>query len=152
MGDPFNRLLLEGLGVSQNAMKKVAAAIAGLLIASPAVHAGETWVMGAWQMSGPPKPGTIAEDYDWHGLGFYIDLQSVVRRGDLVFYYDAWIPLDGNRRPIQVLGWDKSQNKPERKNLRIANCKTLQSKSNETANFKRVDPAYRPVIHLACDQ
>ena len=131
-------------------MRGIAAAITGLLLALPAVHAGETWVMAAWQQSGPPKPGTIAAEYGWHGLGFYIDLQSVVRRGDLVFYYDGWVPLDGNRKPIQVLGWDKSQNKPETKNLRIANCRTLEFKANETADYKQADVAYRPVIHLAC--
>lgn len=131
-------------------MKRIAAAIAGLLVASPAVHAGETWVMASWEMGGPPKPGTIAAEYNWHGMGYYIDLQSVVRRGDLVFYYDGWVPLDGNREPIQRLGWDKAQKKPGNKFLRTANCKTLEFKAKETADFKLADAPYRGVIHLAC--
>ncbi|WP_186988324.1 hypothetical protein [Synechococcus sp. MIT S9220] len=133
-------------------MKRIAAVIAGLLIPIPSVQAGETWVMASWEMHGKPKPGTIAEEYNWWGLGYYIDLQSVVKKGDLVFYYDGWVPLDSDKRPTTGIGWNNKESKPKDKFLRIANCKTLEFKAYESANFKQADPAYRPLIKFACSE
>ena len=121
---------------------------APLLSATPAI--AQTWVMAAWEQGTPPKPGTIAAEYNWHGMAYYIDLRSVVAKGNFVYYYDAWIPIDHNKRP--VLSWDRTLNQPKTKHLRIANCKTLEYKPNETSNWKAADPAYRPLIKLACEK
>ena len=149
MGDALLNQALENGGNDRFAMRRIAAAIAGLLIATPAVFAGETWVMASWESKGPPKPETLAEEYGWYGNGYYIDLQSVVRKGDLVFYNDGFSGLDRNKRPIQVF-WDEQGRRPIRTRLRIANCKTSDWKERETSDFKQPDVAYRPVIQLAC--
>lgn len=151
LGDCTARLLLEDHGKDEKTMKKIIAAVAGLLIASPAVHAGETWVMAARNMWGTPKSGTPAAKRGWHGLAVYIDLQSVVKKGGLVFYYEGYMPLDKNKRIIKKRGWDESQQKPTKKYLRIANCKTFDLKQTETSDFRQPKPAYRPVIKLACE-
>ena len=136
--------------MSSNLPSAIAAVITGLAtsLVPLQVKAGETWVMASWEMQGEGQPGTLAHEYDWHGMAYYLDLQSTVRRGDLVFYYDSWIPVNAKKKP--VLLWNNKQQKPETKYLRTANCTTLKVKAKEDGDFKRADPAYRPLIKLAC--
>jgi hypothetical protein len=130
-----------------------AIATTALLIAAPSVNAGETWVKVTDTYKRSVKPGTIAEEFGWHGMAFYIDLQSIVTKGDITYYNDSWIPLNRINQPHQELAeryWDFQRNQPRSRNARQVNCATLKVLDPKTNTFTSVSGSNLELAKMAC--
>ena len=107
-----------------------AIATTALLIAAPGAKAGETWVKVTDTYEEKVQPGTLAEELGWHGMAFYVDLQSIVTKGEITYYNDSWITLNAINRPHKTLAdesWDFRKNQPLSRNARQVKCATLET-------------------------
>ena len=91
----------------------------GSFLSSPVAAQG-TWIL-VHQKTFKPKPGTMGEYLNMGGFSWWVDAQSIVRRGDLVYFNVSTITLDkfGNlplEKDHDGVGWS-------------ANCSTREMRA-----------------------
>jgi hypothetical protein len=136
----MSRILVAVLGASM---------LAGTL---PAKSDG-TWIQVFNTPLKKPTPGTIADEYGWWGTGWYVDVKSIVKRGNKAYFNSSLVLLGQTGRPClsSVCGWDKTKAAPERKVSDIANCSTLQLiKADGSPKGKQGDISYA-LAKFACE-
>lgn len=128
-------------------------AAAALFITAPSVNAGETWVKVTDTYKKTVQPGTLAEDVGWHGMAFYIDLQSVVTKGDITYFNDSWIPVNRINQPHSSLAedsWDFQKNQPRSRHGRQVKCATFKTLDPKTNTFTPTNGPMLELVKMAC--
>lgn len=127
-------------------MKYLIAAAIYLLTVNEAARADETWVMiGSEivpQLLNAPK-SSIAGREGIAGMGWLVDLQSIVKQGNLVFYNEKMTFIDKSGNTI--LG-----QKTREYILRIVDCKTRLIKYREKSNWSEGDNPHKQIIRYLC--
>lgn len=124
-----------------------------LLIAAPGAKAGETWVKVTDTYRKTVTPGTLAEEFGWHGMAFYLDLQSIVTKGEITYYNDSWIPVDAYNMPDKRLledNWDFRKNQPLSKNARQVKCATLETFKPASNSFISAKGELLEIAKMVC--
>ncbi len=115
--------------------------------------ASGTWIMANNPIIKKPTPGTIGSGYGWWGWGYFVDMKSIIKRGNIVFFNEAWVALGQDKRPCRdsLCQWDHSRNIPARSHPRIANCTTKQiGNGMGERNFKDVSGGRLELLQFVC--
>jgi hypothetical protein len=117
-----------------------------LFLLGISANAGETWVLLGIgiepELQSAPK-GSIAEKNGITGFGWLIDLQSIVKQDNLVFYHERGTLTDNNGNSIK-------SGESENIYLRIVNCNTRLMKFRENYEWAQPTKEHREIINYLC--
>ena len=111
-------------------MKNLAAFAAAVLLAAPLpvlAHGAPNWKAVAWQRTKNTPEGLRS--------GFFVDVNSITRAGDIVSFKEEWQFMDDQNRPVTKRGvqppdylnvWDPIPLNELTGSLRVGNCKTKE--------------------------
>jgi hypothetical protein len=102
--------------------------IVGTLLSVSPSNAEGTWILAAHGDYGKPSPGTIGEQFGIWGMGWYIDVRSIAKRGNRAYFNSGTVILGEGKKPCSrtSCGWDFSKGAPSKITSNIANCSTKQ--------------------------
>lgn len=124
------------------------AALISLFILGGDVLAGETWVLIGSEIE--PRllnapDGSLAKKNGIAGFGWLVDLQSIVKQNNLVFYHERGTVIDKNGNSIKNL---------ESKDtfLRIIDCESGLMKFKENNDWSIPTPEHRKIVKFMCPE
>lgn len=110
--------------------------------------AGETWVLlGSGiepQLLNAPK-GSKAKNLGIAGFGWLVDLQSIVKQGNLVFYHERGTMIDKDGNSIKDMESSSIY-------LRIVDCNTRLMKFREQSEWKHPTPEHQAIVNYLCPE
>ena len=132
-------------------LRKTIIATCFILVALPA-HAAGTWVLAAHGDQRKPTPGTFGEQYGLWGMGWYVDIKSIVKRGNRAYFNQSVVFLGEGKRPCESksCGWDFTRGEPTRINSSIADCKTKQLIDATNQPLGKQGEITRQIANFAC--
>jgi hypothetical protein len=108
--------------------KAIYGLIASTLLSISPSNAEGTWILAAHGDLRKPSPGTIGEQYGIWGMGWYVDVKSIAKRGNRAYFNSSTVILGEGKKPCSrtSCGWDFSKGAPTKITSNIANCSTKQ--------------------------
>jgi len=108
--------------------------------------AGETWVLMGSMIE--PKLlnapiGSYVHKKKIAGFGWLIDLQSIFRQGNTVFYHERFTMIDKYGNSIKEMEHDTVF-------LRIVDCTKRLMKLKENDEWSQGTPEHKPIINYLC--
>lgn len=67
--------------------------IASTLLSISPSYAEGTWILAAHGDLRKPSPGTIGEQYGIWGMGWYVDIKSIAKRGNRAYFNSSAVIL-----------------------------------------------------------
>lgn len=128
-----------------------------LVVGTPARSHESAWVLVAETPRTKPTPGTVAWSDGIWGTGYYVDLRSIVRRGNRSYFNHSFAFLGPGGDPChkKVCLWNFGKGAPENVVTGIANCNTFKLIKNDGSKYGTfgigVDiPYYSTIARFVC--